>query len=531
MTINIRAEVFLSAKTGIAPGHHRYFSSDAASLSFFRSKQVSSFDNVMVIRNAPSKHGYNIDCVHLKGTLKDFEGCEYVSYLNNDGSERWFHNKITSVEYVNNASCRVYFLCDYYATYIGSCMGSLGHAFYIRGHVKKSEDAVNRFLLAEPLSVPIIYNTDPSSATFVDTLNELMHPDTYCVYSSSDSKQNTNTAEVGIKKQGGVEIYGVIAGKTKAEVEKFIKSQTAQVSTFQSMTTPMMSNVQAIKKLPSALVSSEKYIQSEAAFVPVMPSYKHAKMYSPQFFFWRIFAVSSGSNQEFNTTLSVMTAEIGKTPVMTFTFRFLMTGGLNATASLFFDRLENAAEMSCMYIQQLPFPNITIDSYQTPDYTTYGMIQKLAIKPVGAGIGGAVAGSMAGPAGAGVGAALGLGGALVSGITDVWGQQPVSYQNIGMATTDMALAAGLYRFEILRYTPSSGGLKTLESFFDTWGYVLNENRAISLKNRSNFTYLQTKNASVRGPVPAQALTAINAMFNDGLTVWAVEIGSVSDCGS
>ena len=527
---NIRASVFLSAATGISPGNHKYFSSDAAALSFFRGKQKHAFSGVAVARNIPSRHGYNVDAVHLPGTLATFEGCEYVSYLNADGSNRWFHNKILSVEYVNPASCRIHFTVDYYATYIGSCMGTLGRCFVIRGHVKTSEDTLNRFLLAEPVDVPMIYEGDFSANGFLKLINDQIKPDTYCVYSSSDSKQNTNTENVGIKTQGGVEIYGVVKGKTKAEVESFIKSQTAQVNTFQSMTTPMMSNVQAIKKLPSTLVDSAKVIEQETGFVPVLPSYKHKKMYSPQFFFWRLFAASSGSNQQFDTTVGVA-ASIAGVQTITFTFRFIMTGGLNATAALFFDKVDSIGKMAAMYVQHLPFPNITINSYQSPDYTAYGMIQKLLIRPVGAGIGGALAGEVATPVGAAVGAAIGAGGALASGVADVFGRQPATYQNAGVSTTDMALAAGLYEFVVMRYSPSDGGLKTLESFFDTWGYTLNENRAVSLNARANFTHIHTKNANVRGPVPAQALAEINNMLNAGLTVWSVEIGSTSDCGS
>lgn len=61
--------------------------------------------------------------------------------------------------------------------------------------------------------------------------------------------------------------------------------------------------------------------------------------------------------------------------------------------------------------------------------------------------------------------------------------------------------------------------KMIDSYFQMFGYQVNAVKVPNYKSREKWNYLKTVNASVYGDVPFDDCSAINNMFNNGLTIW------------
>ena len=97
----------------------------------------------------------------------------------------------------------------------------------------------------------------------------------------------------------------------------------------------------------------------------------------------------------------------------------------------------------------------------------------------------------------------------------------------GQATNPSTLAVGAYGFTFMGMGVRPEFAKCIDDFFQVYGYAVNENKVPNETGRKNFNFVQTENAAFRANsnaqntlgVPATAMAAINAMYDEGIWFW------------
>ena len=80
-------------------------------------------------------------------------------------------------------------------------------------------------------------------------------------------------------------------------------------------------------------------------------------------------------------------------------------------------------------------------------------------------------------------------------------------------------------------TPRPSEMRSLDNYFDKYGYRVNLLKVPNVDTRPLWNYVKTTEAHVGGNFPKAYRTAIEGMLNRGVTFWhtgAVEIGDYSN---
>lgn len=85
------------------------------------------------------------------------------------------------------------------------------------------------------------------------------------------------------------------------------------------------------------------------------------------------------------------------------------------------------------------------------------------------------------------------------------------------ASVFMAIAAKAFMFYTL--TPKAENARVIDAFFDRYGYKTMRLGNPDLRCRTNYKYVKTREIIIDGGAPAEALRAIENIFNKGITFW------------
>ena len=122
-------------------------------------------------------------------------------------------------------------------------------------------------------------------------------------------------------------------------------------------------------------------------------------------------------------------------------------------------------------------------------------------------------------------AMLGSGAAqLANTAATLYDQSNVPDAVRGQATSAATAGVGAYGFSFLGMCVREDFAKSIDDFFQVYGYACNENKVPNETGRKNYNYVQTQGASFHsqaypGGVPATAMAAINAMYDEGIWFW------------
>lgn len=87
------------------------------------------------------------------------------------------------------------------------------------------------------------------------------------------------------------------------------------------------------------------------------------------------------------------------------------------------------------------------------------------------------------------------------------------------ASSGLDLARNTATFFIEQVAIKPEYARIIDMYFQMFGYQVNSVEVPNFKTRTKWNYLKCVNASTYGNVPHDDLNAINAMFNNGLTIW------------
>lgn len=84
---------------------------------------------------------------------------------------------------------------------------------------------------------------------------------------------------------------------------------------------------------------------------------------------------------------------------------------------------------------------------------------------------------------------------------------------------DLAYSSGKVCFSLSQMTCRREYAVMLDSFFNMFGYKVNEVKLPNITGRSNWNFVKTKYCNIIADIPQEDLDEIKAMFDSGVTIW------------
>lgn len=84
---------------------------------------------------------------------------------------------------------------------------------------------------------------------------------------------------------------------------------------------------------------------------------------------------------------------------------------------------------------------------------------------------------------------------------------------------DIMYASGKTGYDFRNMTLRYEWAKRIDDYFDVLGYRVNEKKVPNFTSRRNWNFVKTADLNIVGDVPNEAIEAIKALFNNGITMW------------
>ena len=112
---------------------------------------------------------------------------------------------------------------------------------------------------------------------------------------------------------------------------------------------------------------------------------------------------------------------------------------------------------------------------------------------------------------------VGLFGEIISTQANITHSQSPS---IGGISANSMLAIGQFGWAIIKNCVSAQDAEHIDTFFDIYGYAVNDIALPTRKIRDKYTYIKTRDFRVNGSIPVDAIDEISNAYNNGVTFWA-----------
>ena len=84
---------------------------------------------------------------------------------------------------------------------------------------------------------------------------------------------------------------------------------------------------------------------------------------------------------------------------------------------------------------------------------------------------------------------------------------------------DLTFSMNSVGFAFINYQVREDVARKIDSYFDMFGYRVNEIKTPNTKTRSKWNFLQTNVCNITGDIPQEALMELKNMYNAGITIW------------
>lgn len=84
---------------------------------------------------------------------------------------------------------------------------------------------------------------------------------------------------------------------------------------------------------------------------------------------------------------------------------------------------------------------------------------------------------------------------------------------------DLIFASGKAGYDFRNMTLRYDYAERIDGYFDMFGYRVNKKKVPNFTSRRNWNFVKTADLNIVGDVPNEAIDAIKALFNNGITMW------------
>lgn len=436
----------------------------------------------------------------------------YMMFKNSSFENKWFFAFITKVEYVNNGRCDVYFEIDVMQTWFIPNV-TLDQCFIERQHV--ADDSIGANILPEPLEGgEYVFNMD----TVSDYYSPLIAGSNDIVYILAV----TDTSESGGTRIGHVFSGSVLYVYTQDQVQDLVNKISSYDSKPDAITSIycaprfIFTTIPADHKVSDGIIRAYQSVDKPAiSTANTLDGYKprNNKLYTYPFNFLN---VDNGCGSAISLRYEFFDALTPKFNVYGCATQPVQESvvPINYKNSA---KGDNRQPNRC---EALMLNNFPLCSWNTDSFQAY---------IAGGGLVGDTFNILTGAV---TGTAMVATGNAVAGATT--GLMPIAslMKNAYLASikadvlngnaTDgggIAVAVGQNQFYCGRMSITHQYAESIDHFFDMFGYAVNTVDVPNISSRPEWNYVKTVGCSCWGDCPADDLTKIKEIFNNGVRFW------------
>lgn len=526
-----------------------WFASKAAQTAYFNTKVKRTFTLQTYQR---LQRGY----CRLEVSADQIYDCNYMMFQNTSYGNKWFYAFINNVEYINDDTAEVRFTIDPIQTWFFDY--TLNQVYVER--ITPSSDDIGENILPEPLTMgEYVLNGQYEIIKLANSDSGDLSKN-MCIVVQYVSPEGT--AGGGGNSEGGIysnifsaaELFVFIAddvtthaapgestGMTDiARLNKFIQSQSAHFDaivgmymcpllgfggSFDSQTFPQLESLTSGGDVFVRRVKPGGVIQITPSMTPITSSTslsgyrpRNKKCYTYPYTFYHVDAPDGQS----------LICRYEFFPQLTPTFRISINNSYPVEANLFpvhykgvpvgSQEPENEYRPEKLAIKGFPQCSWSMDSYAA--WMAQNSVPTLykALGSIGTG---AMSGMSMGAAGA-------IGGAAIGGLSTLANFAAEDYKASiaaditkgSFATGSNDVSARRMKFKGGCMTQPYNYIKSIDEFFDAFGYTRREWMNVNIHQRSRWTYVKTNGANVDGGLPADDAQYIADCYDRGIRFWA-----------
>ena len=519
--------------------------SAATRTSFLKSHLTKLDNNIAAIASLNSY-------IDVDGKLSGFENANYLMFKNDsDFSDTYFCCFITDFQIVANETTRLFIELDVFQQYFYDT--TFYQSFIERAIISKANDNANTNYLPEPVSAPLIYESQINTILPVAKWAPLWvlhsasyYNDTTKEYDYSGKGTNNTYGEYGRFIESKVELEGVLHNYGRKSPEEIANdvSVASGNTTWQSWINALFSGtaltdtIEGIKATTSIadlqdhrdeliglyaipLWLKEAYVTAggDANFADNQRVTVSANLsinasslangYTPRnkkmlTSVCRAYVLMNYNGLQIPFKPELFTSNA---PTITLSGITMSTGGYHFKISHYDDYVNANGEVSYNSERRVGYDANT------------GINKALSILGAGAGIAGgaaSIAGSGGNPA-AIAGGAASIGQNLVSAIDSLGTRE----QHFGNNGDLLRITGDRPQLRWMELNPSVSECEAIDNFFDMYGYTIQKHQSPNnyMKNRSNWNYLKTETVNLTTPAPANYEQKLKDIFDAGVTIW------------
>lgn len=480
------------------------FSNQNAQLNYFYSKAVHSFDTFTYQRHDQA--------IRVPVNAETMNGINYAIYRNANFGSKWFYAFVTKIEYVNQSTSLVYLEQDYIQTWYFEL--TLKESFVERETV--ADDTVGANIVPEPVGGLIYKRSRILNQLSSDMDNDIGNTVGYVLATTI----NPDGSQVD-----GAIFQKVFTGANYVFYDS-IQAVLQLASDLKNWPEGKENSVLVIYTFPAkyANVSNKLLIDCKAlTYNTTKPSANGS--YTPRNkklltypFTYICVDNNQGQTKEYKYELFANN-----------TIEFTCTGSIapGVTFYLFPNDYDGLSQpfYECLTLSNFPLCSWTYDTYR--QWFAQNM-NSMATSILSGGLStlaglatGNVAGAVGGLAGVGQSSLTVLGKDADMQVLPPTFKGPANVTNGNYAVNHQCFTS--YNIYLEEHVA-----KRIDSFFDRFGYAVQEVKTPNIMSRQNWNYIKTNGCVLECNAPLDAVAAIKAMFDRGITFWhTTDVGNYS----
>lgn len=481
------------------------FSDADKQLNYFYSKAKFSFETFTYQRHDQA--------IRIPKNAEELNGINYAIYRNANFGPKWFYAFVTKIEYVNQSTSLVYLEQDYIQTWFYEL--TLKESFVERETV--ADDTAGSNLLPEPVG-GLVYKRNSAMLNL-----------------SSDMDGNLSLTNIGYVlattiNPDGSQVDGYIAQKvfTGTNYIFYQNLESAQLATdLKNWPKGKENAVLAIYTFPAtyANITDDKRLVSAKTNTYSMDKPTSNGAYTPRNkklltypFDYLCIDNNQGQTKEYKYELfSSSNVQVSCT-------------GSIAPGVTFYLWPNNYAGFSSAYFEMLTLSNFPMCSWTYDTYRQWFAqnMNSMATSILSGGIStfaSIASGNIAGSVG-GLGGVTSTSLGILGKDADMQVLPPTFKGSLNVTNGNYAISKQCYTAYDVHLEQNVA--ERIDSFFDRFGYNVQEIKMPNIYSRKSWNYIKTNGCNLVCNAPLDAVTAIKAMFDRGITFWhTTDVGNYS----
>lgn len=505
--------------------HNRLFANRSARDTYMANKTKYNLDNFTYIREQ--------NVIRVPIEADNLFDCNYIMYQNKGFGTKWFYAWITDVKYVNNVTSEISFEVDNFQTWLFDF--EVKACYVEREHV--ADDTVGKHIVEEnvgtgELVIQGLYKRfyqrehpdqplSPSNYAYKlavqvqpTLMGELIGSDNILNFSDKENAYYpvTHMFDCDGQAQTLSDIFGLLSGssltgKRISNCYIFPKEFTLRESVNISLKTDgNLERPTQFKDINDGTQTPYKPKNNKLLSYPYVKLLATSSEGQSQEFRWENFSVGLPVFQIVNQHCNDASCCLRPQNYM----------------SEPYDRLHN--------VSILNFPKVTLPTFESMNVASLGKTLLSSIS----NLKGAYTQPMTMKEGTNIPTEVST-NAHKYNIEQTWGR---AQGNIAQGVLNLATDSGTKQVstmgdmlnlanEEIGFIFYSMGLKpqnakVIDSYLTRFGYAVNEIKVPELHSRKSFNYIKTAECDITGDVPMTALSDIEDMFNNGITLWHID---------